>query len=106
MQHGVRGDWSRIRRLLNADPNFGRALIESLAHDHGYSPGLILMTLSEAEVSALWEWMLVQYPTAEDPDRSRSGEVTLRHAVANLRDNLVSHLANIGTGPAVISSGP
>src|SRR5207244_9558480 len=80
-----------------ADLHFGRSLMESLAHDYGYAPGSILIALSEAEVSALWEWMLVQYPTSEDPDRSRSGEVTLRHAVANLRDNLVSHLANVGT---------
>jgi hypothetical protein len=80
-----------------ADPNFGRALMESLAHDHGQAPGPILMTLCEGEISALWEWMLLQYPTGEDPDRSRSGEVTPRHAMANLRDNLGSHLANVGT---------
>jgi hypothetical protein len=57
----------------------------------------IMKTLAEREVANLWEWMLEQYPVADDPDRSRGGEVTTRHAVADFRDSLISYLADLGT---------
>jgi hypothetical protein len=97
MLHGERGDWSRVWNLVSMDTGFGKKLVEGFSHDYAHSPAGILKTLSEADVSALWEWILAQYPIAEDPDRSRGGTVTIRHAMANLRDSLISYLADVGT---------
>ncbi len=76
---------------------FSRAVIEGFAYDYHRSPAGMLKTMSEGEIGELWEWLLAQYPLAEDPDRERGGTVTTRWAMANLRDSLVSHLADIGT---------
>jgi hypothetical protein len=99
MRHGDRDDWPRVWKLIGADATFGMALMEGFTHDVGRSPAAILKTLTETDVGKLWEWMLVQYPIQEDPDRSRGGEVTTRYRMADLRDSLVSYLADIGTAP-------
>lgn len=97
MRHGERGDWPRVWNLIGGDAGFGRNLLKGFAHDFGPSPAGILKTLVESEVGTLWEWMLAQYPIAQDPDRSRGGKVTGRYAMANLRDSLISYLAELGT---------
>jgi hypothetical protein len=97
MVYGEHGDWPRVWNLIREIADFGRNLLEGFAHDYGHSPAGMLRTLSEADVGTLWEWMLTHYPIAEDPDRSRGGTVTARYAMANLRDSLVSYLAEIGT---------
>lgn len=97
MLHGEVTDWPRIWRLLNIDPAFGCDLLTGFAHDYGHAPAPVLRTLREPDVGALWEWMLAQYPVAEDRNRNRGGEVTIRDAMADFRDHLISHLANIGT---------
>ena len=100
MIHGERGDWKPVWRLLTRDLSFAKELIERFGHDYGRSPAGIMGTLAESDVSALWEWMLVHYPVRTDPDRSRGGDVTTRYAMANLRDSLISHLADTGTPAA------
>lgn len=100
MIYGEQGDWPRVWNLIKKNAGFGKDLIQGFGHDYGHSPAGIMKTLLEADVSALWEWMLAQYPVAEDPDRSRGGDVTTRYAMANLRDSLISHLANVGTTTA------
>src|SRR5207249_4132466 len=97
MLHGEVGDWPRIWHLLNSDIALGRELLAGFAYDYGHSPAPVLKTLQEPDVGALWEWMLMQYPVAEDRDRSHGGEVTIRDAMADFRGHLISHLANIGS---------
>ncbi len=97
MRHGESGDWPRVWNLVCTNAGFGKSLMEGFAHDYGRSPADIMRTLTESDVGKLWEWMLAQYPVAEDPDRSRGGEVTVRYAIANLRDSLISFLADLGT---------
>jgi hypothetical protein len=100
LKHGEAEDWSTIRILIDADQEFGRALMEGILHDCHHEIPPMLKTLSEPEVGALWEWMLLQYPMAEDPpERSAGlgGMITDRWALADLRDGLVAHLAGIGT---------
>jgi hypothetical protein len=97
MLHGDKSDWARISPLLNADPSFGCELLEGFAFEYARSPAPVLKTLKEPEVGALWEWMLIQYPYSEDRDRSRGGEVTTRDLMADFRDHLIPHLADLGT---------
>ena len=100
LKYGETKDWRKIRILIDADPAFGRSLLEGVTYDYRHQIAPILRTLPESEVGMLWEWMLLQYPIEEDPkERSAGlgGTVTTRWAVADLRDGLVSHLAEIGT---------
>lgn len=97
MTNGSLGDWPPLWRLIKADATFGRELIEGLGHEFDDAPAPMLKTLTEADVGLLWEWMFKQYPIKSDPDRSQGGTVTTRWAMATLRDNLISHLANAGT---------
>ena len=100
LKHGEAKDWRKIRILIDADPEFGRSLLEEVTYDYRHQIAPILKILSESEVGALWEWMLLQYPMAEDPPERRAGlggMITTRWAIADLRDGLLSHLAGMGT---------
>jgi hypothetical protein len=100
MLHGDYQDWLRIKTLIYQQSSFGRELMEVFAHDYDRNSSPVLRTLLEADVASLWEWMVVQYPVAEDPDRSQGGEVTTRWGMANFRDSLIRHLAELGTTQA------
>jgi hypothetical protein len=100
LKYGDAEDWRKIRILIDTDPAFGRSLLEVVAYDYHHQIPPILRTLSESEVGALWEWMLQQYPMEGDPQERSAGlggTVTTRWAVADLRDGLISHLAEKGT---------
>ncbi len=97
MEFGEFADWPKIKKLVWRDPVFGRELFEGFAHEYDRAPAAILETLHEDDVAELWSWMMEQYPVTTDPDRSRGGSVTPRWAMANLRDNIISHLASLGT---------
>jgi hypothetical protein len=100
LKYGEAKDWRKIQMLIEVDPAFGRALLEGVAYDYHHQIAPILGTISETEVGTLWEWMLLQYPMAEDPQERRAGlggTITTRWAVADLRDGLLAHLAGIGT---------
>jgi hypothetical protein len=93
-------DWDRIWHLIQTDSAFGKTLFERYAYAnyHGIPP--LLKITSPHDVAQLWAWMLNMYPVAEDPDRSRGGTVTTRWAIAELRDALVSSLADRGSKEA------
>jgi hypothetical protein len=97
MVHGENADWPRIWNLVKADAAWGRDMLEGFAYDYRRSPDGALKTLRESQIAALWEWMQLQYPVADDRDRSAGGEVTTRDAMADFRNHLVSYLADIGT---------
>jgi hypothetical protein len=98
--HGEERDWPSIRSLVNRGSDFGKITLSRFAQEHHYSAPPLLMKIAPREVGGFWEWMLGQYPANEDPDRSRGGTVTPRWAMAELRDALVSSLADRGTAEA------
>src|SRR5262249_50704891 len=97
---GTAGDWSSLWKLIRTDTDFGKALFERLAYEHHHGVPPLLKAITPEDVGVIWEWMLSQYPVAEDPDRSRGGSVTPRWAMADLRDALVSSLADRGSPEA------
>jgi hypothetical protein len=97
MRYGQSDDWARVWKLINSDVSFGKELVEGFAHHYDHAPAGILKTMSESDVGQLWEWMLVQYPEAEDPEWRSSGTVTTRRAIMGLRNNLIVYLADLGT---------
>jgi hypothetical protein len=98
--HGNRQDWLRLWKLIRDDPTFGRKVFERFAYEHHYVTPPVLDAISPHELGSFWEWMLEQYPVAEDPDRSRGGTVTPRWAIAESRDNIIWTLAQRGTAVA------
>lgn len=98
--HGNRDDWSRLWKLLQADLAFAHNVFERFAYEHRYPTPPLFDHISTKEFGLLWEWILQQYPVAEDPDRSRGGTVTPRWAMANLRDDVLWSLAERGTAEA------
>ena len=100
MQHGDGNDWPAIRRLIDKDVDFGKRVFARFANGHYRAVPALLQKTTPHDVGRIWEWTLVQYPTEEDPDRSQGGTVTARWAIAELRDGLVSSLADRGTAEA------
>lgn len=97
MAHGERGDWACIWQAVQKEASFGRELMEGLANEFDRRGTRTVRTLNEVDMGALWEWMLTQYPPAQDPNRGRGGEVTTRWAIADFRDRLLTHLADVGS---------
>jgi hypothetical protein len=100
MEHGEARDWEKIRALITLDTTFGKSLLEGISYEYRQQTAPLLKLVSEFDIAALWEWMLREYPMAEDPPERRhslSGNVTTRWAVADLQDGLLAHLSEMGT---------
>jgi hypothetical protein len=99
VKYGEPKDWRKIWALIRSDPAFGMSLLEGVCYEFRHQVAPILKSLSEADIAALWEWMLQQYPIAEDPPERHvsGGTVTTRWAMADVRDGLLIHLAEMGT---------
>lgn len=100
LEYGVSGDWTPIFRLINLDRTFGRSLLEERARGYYHQLSTLVRTLSESDISVLWEWVCKEYPPQDDPPerrRGRGGTVTTRWAIAEIRDGLLFHLAEIGS---------
>lgn len=100
MLHGEHSDWQKVRHIILKSSKFGHDLFEGSSHGDSHVPSRILTALSAQDVAELWEWMLAEYPLATDPNMKQSGIVTSRKSMAYLRNNLISHLANMGTPAA------
>ena len=100
LKYGNAVDWPNINRLITEDTDFGRALIEGASSSYFHDLSSLVRTLSETDIGALWEWMQVQYPVANDPPEKKSGRggtITTPWAMAEIRDRLIYHLAELGT---------
>jgi hypothetical protein len=93
-------DWPKIWNIAKKDSAFGKRVFERIAYEHHHVTPPLVDEIPASDVGVLWEWMLTYYPLAEDPDRSRGGSVTSRWAMADLRDSLISSLADRGTTEA------
>ena len=93
-------DWPKIWNIIQTDVAFGKTVFERLAYEHLHVIPPLINEIQPREVGLLWEWLFQQYPIAEDPDRSRGGSVTPRWAMADMRDSVVSSLADRGTPEA------
>jgi len=98
LTHGESGNWPRIHGLIRADSQFGRDLFEHNWNAYHHKVAEMVRILSADEIGSLWEWMLLQYPFSGDPpERRAGGMVTTRWAMADIRDSLIAHLADLGT---------
>lgn len=93
-------DWRTIWGIIQTDVIFGKTVFGRLAYEHLHVIPPLIGEIQPREVGLFWEWMLQHYPIADDPDRSRGGSVTPRWAIADMRDAVVSSLADRGTPEA------
>jgi hypothetical protein len=105
MTSASNGGWSTVWPVFQADPAFGRELIESLAHLDDRSAPTISAHLTEDQLAELYIWVTQQFPHREDPVDDLSSmefhSVTSREKVGRLRDGLLMILKNKGTPVAV-----
>ncbi|NEO36356.1 MAG: hypothetical protein F6J90_08500 [Moorea sp. SIOASIH] len=89
---------------LKQERKLGREFIESVANRNNLFIGLLELKLkvNEKQFADLYIWLVSQYPYHEDPDHSNGVpyDVSPRDRVARLRDDILQHLASLGTPDA------
>lgn len=98
--HTPDAGWSVVWPVIQQDTQFGQTLIESIAHRHDLSPGILGQRLSEDQVADLYVWLNHQYPPAEDIRLGEAFCVGPRESIAMWRDDVLTYLKNRGTKQA------
>jgi len=100
MCHAEDGGWPVVWPAIVQDAEFGREVIEGIAHTLDSPAATIAQWLSEEQLADLYVWLVNQYPYAEGPDPSSVGPVTPWQSAAELRDSVLMHLKQRGTDQA------
>jgi hypothetical protein len=95
----VEGAFELVWQAVEADDDFGRPLIEGLAH-RGEDEGRAVTLLRENQIAAIFTWTERHFPHSEDPDLLEGGWVGERESVARWRDSLLTQLETRGTEAA------
>ncbi len=87
--------WEQVRNMIEADEDFGHALVAALASSR-YGP--VVHGLAEDQLAALYVWISSRYTHAEDPDdEAEAVWVGSRGEVARFQDALLNRLKDRGT---------
>lgn len=96
--------WYLLWPIMQADTDFARKVMESIASDARHS-GVPQSRLSEEQVADLYIWMVRQYPHSEYFWASRSSRTLTaigpKESLGMWRDDLLKHLQTRGTEQAV-----
>ena len=96
------GGWTKVWPAICHDLPFGRAVLETVAHDYRQDhPGELARRLTEEQAADLFIWLEQQYPQATDPQHEGSYWSSARDAVGELRNWTLIELQNRGTREAV-----
>lgn len=90
--------WSAIWSAVNSDTEFGKQVMEEVAHnsDDKYS-GRLSKRLVEDDAADLYVWLAENFPHSEDPDIEKAHVVSGRESVALFRNSILTELASRGT---------
>lgn len=91
--------WEFIWPLFHEDVEFGRDVVQSVAHYGRNDQSGILPKLSAAQLADLFRWMVAQYPYRER--RRESGSVSPEESAEDFRNAIISHLRDNGTPESV-----
>jgi hypothetical protein len=94
---GGGSEWERAWRLIEADEDFGRELIEALAETETQIPA----NLSAEKAGELYLWVEARYPAREDPRVEGAHHPTAREEVGRWRGRIAGVIAAQGTRDAV-----
>jgi len=98
LEHVPDRAWPTIWRAMQADQDWGRKLMLTLAQRFDHSSGTLTKRLQEAPVADLYQWLVQQFPPREDPKMSgEMHQVSDRERVADFRNGVLLELENRGT---------
>ncbi len=98
--HADDAGWSVVWPSIQQDTEFGREVIETVAHHPGRQKVSVGKVLTEDQLAELYIWLVRQYPYAEDPQHDGAHVVGPRESVAEWKDSLLRHLKERGTHQA------
>jgi hypothetical protein len=96
--HAQDAGWEAVWPAVQADTDFGRAVITAVAdrHDQEHA-ALMTQHLSEGQIGDLYVWLARHYSPSEDPDHDGAHIVGPRESVACFRDAVLRQLQGRGT---------
>jgi hypothetical protein len=103
MMHAVQGRWSVMWSAITQDPEFGRAVFESMAIAHRLDQ-MKIANLDEGELADLYVWLNQQFPYEEDQEVKGAHYVTPRETIQSFRyftGQVLLKLVQKGTPKAV-----
>lgn len=95
--------WSAVWPVIDADRDFGRALIEILANEIGLERREIHDRLTEPQLADLYIWMAREYPPSEDPQSVSFRQGGVRVSIKFWRDFVLMRLSDRGTIESVMA---
>ena len=97
MNHAADAGWPVVWQTIQNEVEFGRKVIETLAHENDTSTERVWQLLTEDRLADLYIWIAHQYPHAEDPKHNEAYWVETRDSIAHFRDSILNHLKQRGT---------
>lgn len=97
MTHADDAGWSVVWPAIQQDTEFGREVIEAVAHRAGRQRVRVGQVLTEDQLAELYIWLVRQCPYAEDPQYDEGHWVGPRESIGNWRDAILRHLQQRGT---------
>jgi hypothetical protein len=92
--------WSRVRPLIESDPEWGEGVFLRIADQWGPRRGF-RFELPASELAALFIWLSSRFPRHEDPSMLDAHAVGPREQVAEYRDRILGVLVEEGTDEAL-----
>jgi hypothetical protein len=90
--------WPYLWPLMSAEPDFGKNVIELVAHCAGDRSGThFVRQLTENALADLYIWLERNYPSSSDPKHEGMHAVGPREAVAEVRQDVLMELQQRGT---------
>jgi hypothetical protein len=90
-------EWDKLFFIMSEQHEIGRFVIHEVAHEQTIQRRVDFAQLSEKQLLALYEWLVLEYPLEEDPHFDDVHEVTPRENVAAFRNSIITHLTQRGT---------
>jgi hypothetical protein len=97
MRYADDGGWPASWAAMQADAEFGRALVVAVATHFEARESRASSRLSDVQLADLYIWVARAYPPSEDPDRLGPGGLGVREEIARWRDSLLAVLKSRGT---------
>lgn len=89
--------WPMLSELMHSAPDFFKAVLLSM-NPRG---GRIAPQLGDTELTALYEWLIENFPPEDDPRSEHGGVVGPAEAVATWRDSVLEALVMRGSSTSV-----
>jgi len=97
MNYADDAGWSVVWPAIQQDAEFGREIIEGVAHRSDRDASTIGPRLTEDQLADFYIWLVRQYPYAEDPKHEGGHWVGPRESIAHFKNSVLEQLKRRGT---------